>query len=130
MSGLEARVDGMDKYAHEKWHDLNNSLTPLALLPERITRDIAKIHGQFEGRIGTITKDIERSITAAVEKAIEPVNANVADLTKRMAALEAERIARDSTTSLVKTILKSPLIGWFVAAGGVVWGVITGKIHV
>lgn len=77
MSSLETKVEGFERYEHERWHKLNNDLQPLVALPERITRDVAKMQGNFEGRINSVSKEIERSITAAIEKAIEPMSAEI-----------------------------------------------------
>lgn len=91
LSGLEAKVEGMDRYTHEKWHDLNNTLQPLIALPERLTRDVAKIQGIFDGKIHTVSKDFERSIMAAIEKALMPMSADIAELRADVEALKADR---------------------------------------
>src|SRR5687767_9941975 len=117
ISGLEAKVDGMDRYAHEKWHDLNNTLQPLALLPEKMTRDIAKMQGSFQGQINSVSKDIERTITSAIENAIMPINKAVTDLDSRVSALEKQHEQETGAKNLLSWFLQSPLVGWLVAAG-------------
>lgn len=130
LSGLEAKVEGMDRYAHDKWHDLNNTLQPLVNLPLQLTRDIAKMQGTFDGRIATISKEIERSITAAVEKAIEPVNADIAVLKTDVETLKAAKLQEDGARSVIATILKSPALGWLVGAAITGWAIVTGKVHI
>lgn len=120
ISSLEATVAGMDKYAHEKWHDLNNTLQPLVLLPERITRDIAKLQGSFDGRINAVTKEIERTITVAVENALNPVINDVENLKSRVDALETVRKEHTGMAKAANWLLQSPLIGWLAAAAAIV----------
>lgn len=133
LSGLEAAFAGFEKYEHERWHALNNTLQPLAALPLQLTRDIAQIQGTFDGRIAAITKEIERSITAAVEKAIEPVNADLALLKTKVEALEAIQLKNAGAKSLASSFLRSPIITGFIgalmAAAAIAWAFLTGKVQ-
>ena len=43
ISSVEATLGALEKYEHERWHKLSNDLQPLVALPEKITRDIAKM---------------------------------------------------------------------------------------
>lgn len=133
ISGLESAFASFEKYEHERWHALNNTLMPLTGLPLQLTRDIAKIQGTFDGRIAAITKEIERSITAAVEKAIEPVNSEVATLKTQVAALEAIQLKEAGAKSLVASFLRSPIITGFIgalmAAAAIAWAFLTGKVQ-
>jgi hypothetical protein len=88
MAALEAKFDGFDKYTHDKWHEQAQKLQPLYMLPERLTRDVAKLQGTVDGRINSVTKEIERSIVAAIEKAIEPMSRDITELNTRVTALE------------------------------------------
>lgn len=132
LSGLEAAFTGFEKYEHERWHALNNTLQPLTSLPLQLTRDIAKIQGTFDGRIAAITKEIERSITAAVEKAIEPVNADVAMLKAKVEALEATHLQEAGAKSLAVRLLHSPVISGFIGALmagiAVAWAFVSGRV--
>lgn len=47
----------------------------------------------------------------------------------RVAALEASENRREGATSLLRTILKSPAIGWLVGAAISAWAVLTGRVH-
>lgn len=123
-------MTALEKYEHERWHKLAQDLQPLVLLPERITRDIAKMQGTFDGRISSISNEIQRSITAAVEKAIEPVDADLAALKVEVAALQDDRIRRDGATGVIQAILKSPALGWLVGAAITAWAVLTGRVHI
>lgn len=127
ISGLEARFDGLEKYQHEWRHSLNNTLQPLVNLPTQIARDIAKIQGTFDGRIATITKEIERSITAAVEKAIEPVNADIAALKADVEELKAARNQDEGAKSFIAAVFKSPLLAWVVALAGMLYAYVSGR---
>lgn len=80
VAQLDERLQAFDKYEHERWHRLNNDLTPLIQLPERMTRELGKLHGIMDGKISTMQRDFERSIEAAIEKAIAPLRADVENL--------------------------------------------------
>jgi hypothetical protein len=127
LSSLEATVAGMDKYAHEKWHDLNNTLTPLTGLPLQLTREIARMQGTFDGRMAAITREMERSITAAVEKAIEPISSDLSELRSRVDALESVKQQEAGAKGVIVAIVKSPLIGWLVGAAITAWAFMNGK---
>lgn len=88
IASLEATVAALEKYERERWHKLANDMAPLVLLPERLTREIGKMQGTFDGRVSVISKEIERSITAAVEKAIEPINEALHSVKQRVSDLE------------------------------------------
>jgi hypothetical protein len=132
LSGLEAAFGSFEKYEHDRWHALNNTLQPLVGLPLQLTRDIAKIQGTFDGRIATITREIERSITAAVEKAIEPVNADVTRLKADVEELKAAQLQEAGAKNFSSRLLQSPVISGFIGAilAGLAfaWAVMTGKV--
>lgn len=88
LASLEATVTALEKYEHERWHKLAQDLQPLVLLPERLTREMGKLQGTFDGRVSTISKEIERSITSAVEKAIEPIHEDMSTIRQRVSNLE------------------------------------------
>ena len=48
----------------------------------------------------------------------------------RMAALEADRNRRDGAVGVVETIIKSPLIGWFVGLAITALAIVKGWIHI
>jgi len=127
LSSLEAKFDGFERYEHERWHALNNTLQPLVGLPLQLTRDIAKIQGTFDGRIAGITKEIERSITAAVEKAIEPVNADIVALKAAVKVLEGAKSKDEGARGVIASILNSRLLAWLLAVLGAAWAVLSGK---
>lgn len=129
MSGLEATVAAFEKYERDRWHKLSNDLQPLVNLPERLTRDIAKMQGVFDGRISTVSKDIERSITAAVERAIEPVNADVAKLKTDVEALQSAHLKDEGARGIIAIIFRSPVIAWLASAGIAVWALLSGRVQ-
>jgi hypothetical protein len=132
ISGVEATLEAFEKYERDRWHKLAQDMQPLVHLPTQIARDIAKIQGSFEGRISSVTREIERSITAAVEKAIEPVNADVASLKTKVEALEASRLHESGAKHFAGRLLQSPVISGFIGAlmAGLAfaWAVVTGKV--
>lgn len=87
---LEANFKEFEKYTHERWHDLANNLQPLMALPERLTREVGKVQGIFEGRMGTMSKEIERGMEHAIERAIKPVTEDVTDLRKDVKKLQLD----------------------------------------
>lgn len=89
LAALSASFEAEKQYQHDRWHKLANDLQPLVNLPVQMARDIGKIQGTFDGRISTVTKEIERSITAAVERAIEPLSDEVTKLRSEVDTLKA-----------------------------------------
>lgn len=132
LSGVEATLAAFERYERDRWHKLAEDMQPLVNLPAQLARDIGRIQGTFDGRIAAITKEIERSITAAVEKAIEPVNADVATLKAKVEALEVAQQQETGAKNLSARLLHSPVISGFLgalmAAVAVAWAFITGKV--
>ena len=132
LSGVEATLAAFERYERDRWHKLAEDMQPLVNLPAQLARDIGKIQGTFDGRISAITKEIERSITAAVEKAIEPVNRDVAVLKRKVEILEAAQLQEDGAKNLASKVLHSPVIGGFIgallAALAFAWAALTGKL--
>jgi hypothetical protein len=117
LAGMEARFESFERYTHERWHQLNNDLQPLTMLPERIARDMGKIQGIFEGRIVSVSKDLERSMEAAIEKALRPATQDIKKLQTDVDRLKIKS-GQDSAlrrffTSAIQTILAA--IGAFAA---------------
>jgi hypothetical protein len=121
IAALSASFEAEKEYQHERWHKLDNDLTPVVNLPEKLTREIGRLQGIFDGKISTVTREIERSITAAVEKAIEPLNVEVIDLKTRVSALETAQVADKTAKGVLVWFLQSPLIGWLFAVGVILW---------
>jgi hypothetical protein len=90
ISGLEATVTQMDGYSHDRWHKLANDMTPLLALPERLTRDVAKIDAKVEVRINAVAKEMERSVLSAIKEAIAPIKAEMVDLRTDVDALKEQ----------------------------------------
>jgi hypothetical protein len=91
VSSIEATLEGLEKYEHERWHRLSNDLQPLMQMPERLAREVGKMQGIFDGKINSVSKEIERSIMAAIEKAIQPMGAEIAELRGEVETLKNEQ---------------------------------------
>jgi hypothetical protein len=64
ISSMEATLEGMRTYQHDRWHKLDNDLTPLINLPNQIGRDIAKLEGKLEAKIDGRLVAIEIRLSA------------------------------------------------------------------
>lgn len=91
IAALAASFDAEKQYQHDRWHKLDNDLTPLVNLPERLTREIGKLQGIFEGRLTSVSREFERSMEAAITKALTPIVNDVAELKSRVETLETNR---------------------------------------
>lgn len=115
MAALEARFESFEKYSHDRWHDLNNSLQPIMMLPERITRDIAKIQGTLESRVNEVGRGIDATVLIAVKDALSPVSQELMELKAKVSVLELANAKEDAQKSLMVSFFKSPVVIW--AAG-------------
>ena len=79
LSGLEATVGALQQYEHERWHKLDNDLSPLTLLPAQLARDLAKMEGRLES-----------TLDRALEKELAPIIKDVADLKIDVASLKSK----------------------------------------
>jgi predicted RNase H-like nuclease (RuvC/YqgF family) len=133
LAGVEARLEAFDRYTHERWHGLNNDLQVLLALPERLTREVGKLQGIIDGRIASVSKDVERSMEAAISKALKPVTddvtelkAEVEGLRKEIEALKTSKQqwtgARIAVTLIVQTVIAA------VAATAAVLSIHTGRV--
>lgn len=91
---------------------------------------LGEVRGQLRELIQTISNQ-GRKIDSIHEKMapLDSLLAEVADLKSRVALLETERHRRDGAMGLGSALLKSPLVGWFVAAGAAAWAIVTGRMH-
>lgn len=98
MAALAASFEAEKEYQHERWHKLDNDLTPVIQLPEKLTRDIARMQGLMEGRM-----------EAAIEKAMKPVVDEISSLKTRVGALETSKTqistARMIAVWVIQTVL-------------------------
>ena len=58
------------------------------------------------------------------------LGAEMTDMKARMADLEADRNRRDGAVGVVETIIKSPLIGWFVGLAITALAIVKGWVHI
>jgi hypothetical protein len=100
---VKGKLEGIERYMHEREHGLNNLAQKVESLGTRITRDIAAVEGRIEGRI----------------KAMDD----------RLIALERAQQKEEGARNVVAIILKSPAIGWLVGAAITAWAILTGKVH-
>jgi hypothetical protein len=80
IAGLEAKFDAFEQYERERWHKQDRDLQLLVGLPTQIARE----NGKMQGEISAL-------ITAAVEKALEPVMGDIALLKTKVEALEVKQ---------------------------------------
>lgn len=120
ISGLQATVDAFREYETEKWHKLANDLQPLMQLPERLTRDVAKIDAKVEVRINAVAKEIERSVLAAIKEAVAPIKKEMAELRTDVDALKALS-NKLSGARILLIFLMNMLAGLAAGFGGASW---------
>lgn len=83
VAGLAARFEAFESYEHDRWHQLNNDLTPLVNIEGRIARDLAKMEGR-------ITATIEATVDKAIAREVKPINDDVLELKAEVASLRVE----------------------------------------
>ena len=127
VAAIDARFEAFEKYSHQKWHDLGNDLQPVVLLPAQIARVFAQLQGHVDGKIGIFTKEIERSIEAAVEKAIAPVSDRVAALESKVDSLEDARQRQAGIAGLLRHPITGGFLGGLIALAAVAWAWLTGR---
>lgn len=91
MAALAASFEAEKDYQHQRWHKLDNDLTPVVNLPEKLTREIGRLQGIFDGKLSTVSRELERSMEIAIEKALKPVTDDIADIKRRVTLLETSR---------------------------------------
>jgi hypothetical protein len=95
IASLTASFEAEKDYQHDRWHKLANDITPLLNLPERLTREVGRLHGIMDGKISTMSRDFERSTEATIEKAIAPI---VQDVSRLREDVENLKLARQRWT--------------------------------
>jgi hypothetical protein len=119
IAALTASFEAEKDYQHDRWHKLANDLTPLSSLPERLTREVGRLHGLIDGKMSTLSRDFERSTEATIARAVEPIARDVLQLREDVENLKQERQrwtgARIFALWLLSTVLS------IAAAFGVSW---------
>jgi hypothetical protein len=85
--------------------------------PEEVDASVSYQLGQISGQLRELVHGIanlQQSVTA---------------LGVRVASLEASENRRDGASSVLRTVLKSPAIGWLVGAAVTAWALLTGRLH-
>ncbi len=77
----------------------------------------------------------DRKLIADVRERVIRIESNrvdrrVEDLERDVDGLKADKDQRDGATGMVRTILKSPAIGWLVGAAITAWAILTGRVHI
>ena len=68
IARMEATLDGLEKYERDRWHKLDNDLTPIVNLPVQLARDIAKLEARLDAKIDGRLAAIEGRLTAIEEQ--------------------------------------------------------------
>lgn len=109
LAALTASFEAEKDYQHDRWHKLDNDLTPVVNMPERLVREMGKIQGIFESKISAVSKELERSMEHAIGRAVKPVTDDVTGLKSEIAELrkeiEALKTARNQLTGAKIVIL-------------------------
>jgi hypothetical protein len=121
IAALAASFDAFETYEHERWHKLNNDLTPLVNLPNQMARDLGKMEGRFRGEIKAATDNFERIVNDAVARAVGPVNDKVATLEAKVEVLEIAHEQQTGAKNLAAWLIQSPLFAWIAAAALMAW---------
>jgi hypothetical protein len=90
IGGLQATVDGIEKYIHDKRHDDANVSAKIDGLSVQITKEVARMKAEIQVQLDAMDG--------------------------RIAKLEAESNRDQGAKGLIAWFLQSPLIGWVVAA--------------
>lgn len=91
IAALAASFEAEKGYQHDRWHKLDQDLTPITMLPEKLTREIGRLQGIFDGRLNAASREFERTMEAAIEKALKPVAEDLNDLKVRIGMLETSK---------------------------------------
>jgi septal ring factor EnvC (AmiA/AmiB activator) len=87
---LEGLVEGIDRYTHEREHNIANLASKVDGLSQQITREVTRMKAELQVQLDAMDR--------------------------RIAALEATGQQNAGAKNLVIWFLQSPLIGW-IAAG-------------
>lgn len=79
IATLAASFEAEKTYQHDRWHKQDQDLAPLTLLPERMTREIGKLHGLVDGRVSSISQEVKDSVQVAIKEAIRDAITPIAD---------------------------------------------------
>jgi hypothetical protein len=96
---------------------------------------LAVMMGEMRGQLGELIKlqtEHGKKIDALIEQAAihADLPAKIADLERRVKALEAASDRRAGAMGLGEMLLKSPAVGWAVGALTAVWAFITGHLKI
>jgi hypothetical protein len=105
LAAVEAILQRMETYEHDRWHKLANDLQPIMDLPRQMAIETGRLEGKFEAAI-------KRSITEAVG----PILVDIDALKREMEALKTAHDRATGSANTLKAILQSPLVSGFVGA--------------
>lgn len=124
VASLAASFEAEKNYQHERWHKLDNDLTPIVNLP----RDLAKMEGRLRGEMSTYATGFERAVSKAIEKALSPINEELGKIRGDVDDLKGWRREQTSERGLLKMLLQSPILMYLVMLAGIVWAAVTGRL--
>lgn len=101
LGELKGLVTSLDRYTHEREHNIAN-----------LAQKVDAISLQFGKDIASAKADIAASVTTAVER----VEARIATIDERVTLLERTKERESGAKGVLVWMLQSPLVGWLAAA--------------
>jgi hypothetical protein len=100
---LSGQVESLDRYTHEREHNIANLAAKVDGLGTQITREVARMKAELQVQLDAMDR--------------------------RLSALEQINQQQVGAKNFAVLILKSPAIGWLVGAAISAWAILTGKVH-
>lgn len=94
---LNGQIEGIDRYIHEREHNIANLSQKVDGIGALISREVARLKGELQGDLTSLRSDIDK-------------------LSDRVRAVEEVQHQQAGAKNLATWLLRSPLIGWLVAA--------------
>lgn len=97
LGRLDGRFDGIERYMHEREHNISN-----------LTQKLDAISVQFSKEIATAKAEVSTSL--------ERVEARIQTIDERVTVIERGRERESGARGLAVWLLQSPMLAWIAAA--------------